>query len=106
MWSVPLILVEGLGFALSGPALYALVAASSPPHRASTAQGIFGAAGTLGFIVASLLAGVLADADILYPFYVFAALMIVTLVLALLIGGARLGRVAAPAPAGREPGPA
>jgi MFS family permease len=94
-WSVPLILLEGLGFALSGPALYALVAASSPPHRSSTAQGLFGAAGTLGFIVASLLAGVLAEADILYPFYVFSALMIVTLVLALAIGGSRLGRASA-----------
>ena len=43
------------------PALYAVVAANSPPGRSSTAQGLFGAAGTVGFIVASLLAGVLAE---------------------------------------------
>ncbi len=96
--AVPLILLEGLGFALSGPALYALVAANSPAGRSSTAQGLFGAAGTLGFIVASLLAGVLAAADILYPFYVFSALMVVTLVLALVIGGSRLTAVPARTP--------
>lgn len=90
--AVPLILLEGLGFALSGPALYALVAANSPPGRSSTAQGLFGAAGTLGFIAASLLAGVLAERDILYPFYVFSALMVLTLVLGLTVGGSRLRR--------------
>ena len=59
--AVPLILVEATGFAFLNPALYAVVAANSPPGRSSTAQGLFGAAGTLGFIVASLGAGVLAD---------------------------------------------
>ena len=56
--AVPLILVEATGFAFLNPALYAVVAANSPPGRSSTAQGLFGAAGTLGFIVASLAAGV------------------------------------------------
>jgi MFS family permease len=88
--SVPLILVEATGFALLNPALYAVVAANSPPGRSSTTQGIFGAAGTVGFIVASLVAGVLAAEDILYPFYVFSAVMTVCLVLGLLIGGGRL----------------
>ena len=48
------------------------------------------AAGTLGFILASLAAGVLARSDILYPFYVFSAVMAVCLGLGLLIGGRRL----------------
>ena len=61
--AVPLILVEATGFAFLNPALYAVVAANSPAGRSSTAQGLFGAAGTLGFIMASLLAGVLAQSS-------------------------------------------
>lgn len=88
--AVPLILVEATGFAFLNPALYAVVAASSPPGRSSTTQGLFGAAGTLGFIAASLAAGVLAERSILYPFYVFSAIMTVCLVIGLVIGGRRL----------------
>ena len=88
--AVPLILVEATGFAFLNPALYAVVAASSPPGRSSTTQGLFGAAGTLGFIAASLGAGVLAERSILYPFYVFSAVMTITLVVGLAIGGRRL----------------
>jgi MFS family permease len=88
--AVPLILLEATGFAFLNPALYAVVAASSPPGRSSTTQGIFGAAGTLGFIAASLAAGVLAERSILYPFYVFSAIMTACLVIGLAIGGRRL----------------
>jgi MFS family permease len=88
--AVPLILVEATGFAMLNPALYAVVASNSPVGRSSTAQGIFGAAGTVGFITASLLAGVLAQADIVYPLYVFSAVMVTSLVAGLLIGGPRL----------------
>ncbi len=88
--AVPLILVEATGFAFLNPALYAVVAANSPPGRSSTAQGLFGAAGTLGFIVASLGAGVLAARNILLPFYVFSSVLTVSLVLGLIIGGPRL----------------
>ncbi len=88
--AVPLILLEATGFAFLNPALYAVVAASSPPGRSSTTQGIFGAAGTLGFIAASLAAGVLAERSILYPFYVFSAIMTLCLVIGLVIGGRRL----------------
>ena len=88
--AVPLILVEATGFAFLNPALYAVVAANSPPGRSSTAQGLFGAAGTLGFIAASLGAGVLAERSILYPFYVFSGVMLITLVVGLAIGGRRL----------------
>jgi MFS transporter, DHA1 family, multidrug resistance protein len=84
--AVPLILIEATGFAFLNPALYSVVAASSPLGRSSTAQGLFGAAGTVGFIAASLIAGYLAESDIRYPFYVFAAVMLVTFVIALAIG--------------------
>jgi MFS family permease len=89
-FAVPLILLEATGFAMLNPALYSVVAANSPRGRSSTAQGLFGAAGTVGFITASLLTGVLAASDITYPFYVFAAVLAVSLVLGLAIGGRRL----------------
>jgi MFS family permease len=105
--AVPLILIEATGFAMLNPALYAVVAANSPPGRSSTVQGIFGAAGTVGFIVASLIAGVLAQIDIVYPMYVFSAVLLLSLVLGLLIGGPQLqGRRAVPAgPRGRAEEP-
>ena len=97
--AVPMILIEATGFAMLNPALYAVVAANSPLGRTSTAQGIFGAAGTVGFIVASLTAGVIAQTNIIYPMYVFSAVLIASLVVGLLIGGRRLdGRAAAPPP--------
>ena len=73
--SVPLILVESTGSAVGGPALFSLVAAGSPEGRASTAQGIVGASGTLGFVVASLVAGTAAAINIRLPFYLFAIVM-------------------------------
>jgi MFS family permease len=86
LFAVPLVLLEATGFAFLNPALYAVVAMSSPRGRSSTAQGIYGAAGTVGTIVASLMAGGLAEADIRYPFYLFTAVMVVTLAIALVIG--------------------
>ncbi len=88
--AVPLIVVESTGMALLTPALYAIVAANSPSGRSSTAQGVFGAAGTLGVIVASLIAGALAAINILYPFYLFAAVMLASLAVGLVVGGQRL----------------
>jgi MFS family permease len=102
-FAVPLILVEATGFAFLNPALYAVVAANSPPGRSSTAQGLFGAAGTLGFIVASVTAGILAERNILFPFYAFSAVMLVSLVLAVAVGGARLHGRDVPAPAAVAP---
>lgn len=94
-FAVPLILVEATGIALLNPALYSVVAANSPPGRSSTAQGLFGAAGTLGFIVASVTSGFLAERNILYPFYAFSVVVMVSLVVGLAVGGSRLdGRAA------------
>ena len=85
--ALPLILVEATGFAMFNPVLFSIVAAGSPAGRSSTAQGVYGAAGTLGFVVASLLAGTLAEVDIRLPFYVFAAVMSIFTVAAFAIGG-------------------
>jgi hypothetical protein len=52
----------------------------------------------LGFIVASITTGLLAEVDIVAPFYAFAAVMLISLALALFVGGPRL-RGRAPAPA-------
>ena len=90
--SIPLILVEATGFAMFNPVLFSIVAAGSPVGRSSTAQGVFGAAGTLGFVVASLLAGVLAEIDIRLPFYAFAAVMTAFTVAAFAVGGRPLVR--------------
>jgi len=93
--SIPLILAEATGFAMLNPALFSVVAAGSPIGRPSTAQGLFGAAGTLGFVVASLIAGTLADVDIRWPFYLFAMVMTSLTTLGILTGGARLWRSSA-----------
>ena len=90
--SIPLILAEATGFAMLNPALFSIVAAGSPVGRPSTAQGLFGAAGTLGFVVASLGTGALAEIDIKLPFYVFAIVMTMTTTVGLVVGGARLRR--------------
>jgi MFS family permease len=90
--SIPLILAEATGFAMLNPALFSIVAAGSPIGRPSTAQGLFGAAGTLGFVVASLVAGTLADVDIRLPFYLFAIVMTSLTTLGIVTGGARLWR--------------
>ena len=90
--TIPLILVEATGFAMFNPALYSIVAAGSPPGRSSTAQGTFGAAGTLGFVIASLLAGNLATIDIRLPFVVFAVVMTVFTIAAFGVGGIALRR--------------
>ena len=64
---VPVVFFEGISFALLGPALYAVVARGTPAGRSATTQGVYGAAGTLGTIVASIAAGVLFAIDIHLP---------------------------------------
>jgi MFS family permease len=87
---IPVILIEASGVAVLTPALYTIVAAASPHGRSSTAQGIFGASGTVGTIVASLLAGYLAAFDIRYPFWVGGFVMYGLLILGVAIGGSAI----------------
>jgi MFS family permease len=84
---LPFLFAEATGFAILNPALYAMVAAGSPRGRTSTAQGLFGAAGTLGTISASIAAGYLAKANLSYPFWAGGTAMLVTLAIGLLVGG-------------------
>ena len=83
---IPVVIFEGVSFGLLGPALYAVVARGTPAGRSATTQGVFGAAGTLGTIVAAITAGVLFTSDLHLPFYTFAVVMVVALVAGLAIG--------------------
>jgi DHA1 family multidrug resistance protein-like MFS transporter len=85
--SIPLLFLESTGFAVLNPALYAVVAAGSPRGRSSTAQGLFGASGTIGTIIASVVTGYLASFDIRYPFLVGGLVMLITMVVGLAVGG-------------------
>jgi len=91
---IPVIWCEAAGVAVLTPALFTIVAAASPRGLSSTAQGIFGASGTVGTIVASILAGYLASFDIRYPFWVGGFAMYSFLVLGLVIGGRTIRSVA------------
>ncbi len=96
-WMLVLGLVEGTAAAFAGPALFMLVARASPPGRSSTAQGVFGAAGTIGTIVASGSAGALAAVDLRLPFYLTGVAVILMLGLGLLVGRRRLWLAMQPA---------
>jgi MFS family permease len=87
---IGVIAFEGTCVAFLTPALFAVVASGSPRGRSSTAQGIYGAAGTVGFIVASLATGAIASVDLRLPFFVFSAIMAVMLLVGLAIGRDRL----------------
>jgi len=63
---------EASATAFLGPAIFTILAAGTPAGRSSTTQGLFGATGTLAFIVSSLVAGALLAVDVRYPFYFFA----------------------------------
>ena len=70
------ILIEATANAFLGPAMFAILAQGTPAGRSSTTQGIFGAAGTIAFIVASLLTGVLFAIDARYPFAFFGGIVL------------------------------
>ena len=93
---IALSLVEGTAFAVASPALFALVARASPAGESSTAQGIFGAAGTIGTIAASVLAGLLAEIDLRLPYYTVGLAGGVGLAIGLMIAGRRLRAVLQP----------
>ncbi len=84
--AIPIILFESTGIAIAYPALYAIVSAASPAGRSATAQGLFGAAGTVGFILSSIIAGWLAGYDLRLPFWFSSFTGAVALFLSLVLG--------------------
>ena len=84
---VPTLVVpfEAAATAAMGPALYAMLAQGTPPGRASTAQGFFGATTTLALVVASLAAGNLFEIGIGLPFWFFVVGLGICLVVGLAI---------------------
>ena len=74
--------IEATGFALLNPALYAVGGARGERVVRLGAPSVIPLEQTQ--------TGVLAVEDILYPFYLFSAVMVVTLVLGVVIGGERL----------------
>lgn len=90
---------EGVGEALLLPGLFALVAFGSPSGRSSTAQGIFGAVGTIGLIVATITAGALWELGRSWPFVFFVVGSGASLALGLAIHRVGRGRALQPVPA-------
>jgi MFS family permease len=88
--------IEGVGEAFLLPGLFALVAFGSPSGRSSTAQGIFGAVGTIGLIVATIAAGLLWELGRSWPFGFFVVGAASSLVLGLAV--LRMGRARLPEP--------
>ncbi len=84
--AIPIILFESTGIAIAYPALYAIVSAGSPSGRSATSQGLFGAAGTVGFILSSVIAGWLAGFDLRLPFWFSSFTGALSLVLGLALG--------------------
>jgi hypothetical protein len=83
---------EALAEAFVVPALFTLVAQGTPAGRTATAQGIFGASGTVALIVASLAAGILWGGDPASPFVFFVVGLLVTVAIGLLVYRASRGR--------------
>lgn len=86
-WMIGLGLVEGTAAALSSPSQYMLVSRAAPVGRSSAAQGLFGAAGTTGTIVASVATGFLASIDLRLPFVVMGVSTLVLLIAGVSLGG-------------------
>lgn len=80
-----IIVVESAANAFLGPAMFAILAMGTPAGRSSTAQGLFGAGGTMAFILSSLAAGWLFSLDPRYPFYFFSTVVVATVTAGALI---------------------
>ena len=87
---VPLVGLEAVGFSFLGPATFLVIARGTPAGRSSTAQGVLGAAGTIGTIAAAIGSGVLAAHDLNTPFFVGSAVLLGLLAVTLAVGGAPL----------------
>jgi MFS family permease len=91
--------------ALLGTALFAMVAAGSPPGRTALAQGIYGSVGTTAVILSTMASGALYEVGRTLPFWFFAGVVLLAFVLSMVVytgffgrwrGGPRAEPVAAP----------
>ena len=82
-----------------------MIARGTPAGRSSTAQGVLGAAGTVGTIGAALGAGVLAAFDLGAPFLVGSAVLLGLLLLTVAVGGGSLRWMRPRLPDGVRPAP-
>jgi len=87
---VPLVAFEAVGFSFLGPATFLVIARGTPDGRSSTAQGLLGAAGTIGTIAAAIGSGLLAAVDLNAPFLAGAAILFGLLLLTVVVGGGPL----------------
>jgi MFS family permease len=87
---VPLVAFEAVGFSFLGPATFLVIARGTPEGRSSTAQGLLGAAGTIGTIAAAVGSGLLAAIDLNTPFFAGSAILTGLLLLTLIVGGGPL----------------
>lgn len=93
---LPMVALEAIGFSFLGPATYLVIARGTPVGRSSTAQGVLGAAGTVGTIAAALATGVMASVDLSLPFFVGSAVVTLLLGLTLVVGGPALRAAGTP----------
>ena len=93
---LPMVAIEAIGFSFLGPATYAVIGRGTPAGLSSTAQGITGAAGTVGTITASLATGVLAAQDLSLPFFVGTAVIVALLGVVLVVSGRALSSMGPP----------
>jgi MFS family permease len=77
--------IEATATAIMSTALFTLVAVGTPLGRSATAQGIYGASGTIALIIASITAGALWEQHSAWPFWFFVIGMAVCLVLGVLV---------------------
>ena len=87
---VPLVAFEAVGFSFLGPATFLVIARGTPEGRSSTAQGVLGAAGTVGTIAAAVGSGFLAAVNLSAPFFVGSAVLLGLLIVTLVVGGGPL----------------
>ena len=94
--------IESTGWAFAGPALFAILASGTPAGRSSTAQGLFGSAGTLAFVIASSASGVLFAIDPRYPFYFFILVMLAAVAAGVGLARGHAGARSRPTPSRAE----
>lgn len=87
---VPMVALEAVGFSFLGPATFLVIARGTPAGRSSTAQGLLGAAGTIGTIAAAIGSGFLAAINLDVPFFTGSAVLLGLLALTLVVGGGPL----------------